>query len=243
MKGKLWISFLILVCLSSVCLSGCIHRKTASSQGTNIIKKAEPQEGDTSETKNFEVELDKRPGKTKYQYDMDDLSFVDTVTGKKVIIGMTSSEIEAIAGQPITDAGTHCVYDGLIVQYENDQSVALIVSGGLFTNEAQSTRFMSSRGVGLRTGYDDFVKAYGDLYNEGEQETTQEGETIIKSLDSAVRYFMVDGTRVEFLGTKLTEEMKQQYAGKLYMQDFSFEHAENKLTTMRVVNMDYVSNY
>jgi len=150
MKAKLVIVGFLILTLSVPVFTGCGKTKTASSQGTNIVKKAEPQEGDDSSSKNFEVELDKRSERTKYQYDMDDLSFVDTVTGKKVIIGMTMEEIEAITGSPITDSGTHRIYDGLIVQYDQGRSVALIVSSGLFTNEQQATRFMSSRGVGLQ---------------------------------------------------------------------------------------------
>ena len=78
MKARVAILILLLVTMA---FSGCGKPGTASSQGTNIVKKAEPQEGDDSNAKNFEVHLDERTEETKYAYWKDDISFVDTVTG------------------------------------------------------------------------------------------------------------------------------------------------------------------
>lgn len=50
--------------------------------------------------KNYEVQLDERTDETKYQYGMDDLSLVDTVSGQKLTIGMTADEVEKITGAP-----------------------------------------------------------------------------------------------------------------------------------------------
>lgn len=241
MTLKPTIAIMTAVVLATTMLSGCTKPKTASSQGTNIVKKSDPQEGDTSAEKNFEVVLDERSQETMYQYGMDDLSFVDTVTGKSVSIGMTAEELEEITGEPSKIDNNYRIYDGLIVQYQEEgKAVALLISGGMFQSESQGTRFKTSRGVGLSTGFEDFVKAYGDLYNEGKTETDESGEVVIKKLSNAIRYFMVDGKKVEYLGTELTEEHRQNYAGKLYMQDFMFDRETNQITMMRVINVDYI---
>lgn len=241
MTLKPTIAILTALVLATTMLSGCGKKETASSQGSNIVQKSEPQEGDTSAEKNYEVKLDERDAETMYQYGMDDLSFVDTVTGEKVTVGMSVEDLEKIAGEPISVDNNYRIYDGLIVQYnEENKAVALLISGGLFQSESQGTRFMSSRGVGLLTSREEFVKAYGDLYNEGETETDENGEVVIKKLSSAVRYFAVDGRKVKYLGIELTEEMKQKYPGKLYMQDFMFDREANQVTTMRIINVDYI---
>lgn len=241
MTLKQAIAILTAAVLSVTMLTGCGTPKTASSTGSNIIQKSEAQEGDTSDVKNYEVQLDERDEDTMYQYGMDDLSFVDTVTGQRVTIGMSAEELEKVAGEPMTVDNNYRIYDGLIVQYNaENQAVALLISGGLFQSESQGTRFKTGRGVGLLTDRDDFVKAYGDLYNEGETETDENGDVVIKKLSNAVRYFAVDGKKVTYLGTELTEEMEQEYQGKLYMQDFMFDREANQVTTMRVINAEYI---
>lgn len=241
MTLKQAIAILTAALLSVTMLTGCGTKKTASSTGSNIIQKSEAQEGDTSDVKNYEVQLDERDEDTMYQYGMDDLSFVDTVTGQRVTIGMSAEELEKVAGEPMTVDNNYRIYDGLIVQYNTEnQAVALLISGGLFQSESQGTRFKTGRGVGLLTDRDDFVKAYGDLYNEGETETDENGDVVIKKLSNAVRYFAVDGKKVTYLGTELTGEMEQEYQGKLYMQDFMFDREANQVTTMRVINVEYI---
>lgn len=241
MTLKPTIAIMTALVLATTMVTGCGKKETASSKGSNIIQKSEPQEGDTSAEKNYEVKLDERSKDTMYQYGMDDISFVDTVTGKKVTIGMSVENLEEVAGTPITVDNNYRIYDGLIVQFnEENKAVALLISGGLFQSESQGTRFMTTRGVGLLTSREDFVKAYGDLYNEGETETDENGEVVIKKLSNAVRYFSVDGSKVEYLGIELTEDVKQKYSGKLYMQDFMFDREANQITTMRVINVDYI---
>lgn len=236
MRARVAILILLLVTMA---FSGCGKPGTASSQGTNIVKKADPKEGDDSNAKNFEVHLDERTEDTKYAYWKDDISFVDTVTGKHISIGMNREKIQGIIGEPMSEDNGYCMYDGLVVQYnEEGTAIAMLVSAGMFQSKEQGTRFKTSRGVGIFTTREDFMKAYGDLYTEGETETTREGNLVIKRLSNAVRYFVVDGQKVEFLGTELTEEMKNTYTGKLYMQDFMFEHESNQVTTIRVIHVD-----
>ncbi len=241
MTLKPTIAIMTALVLATTMCTGCGKKETASSKGSNIIQKSKPQEGDTSSEKNYEVKLDQRDEDTMYQYGMDDLSFVDTVTGESVFVGMSVKKLEEVTGEPITVDNNYRIYDGLIVQFDQqEKAVALLISGGLFQSEAQGTRFKTSRGVGLSTGLDDFVKAYGDLYNEGQTEMDENGEVVIKKLSNAVRYFAVDGRKVEYLGTELTEDSKNEYSGKIYMQDFLFDREENRVTMMRVINVDYI---
>lgn len=217
------------------------QKTEGASAGSNIIQKSEPQEGDTSANKNFEVQLDKRDEKTAYEFSMADLSFVDTVTGKSVSIGMSMKELEEVAGESMVEDNRYRIYDGLIAQFDDDAKVvSLLVSGGIFQNEAQGTRFVTTRGVTLLTGFDDFVKAYGDLYTTREATATVEGEIVIKPTNSAVRYFALDDKKVEYLGDTLNEEDKSKYEGKIYLTEFMFDSESNQVSGMRVANLDYI---
>ncbi|MEE1013419.1 MAG: hypothetical protein U0L92_03795 [Clostridia bacterium] len=222
-------------------ISGDDTSMTASSKGSNVVQKSEPQEGDDSQKKNFEVQLDERTEETQYLFGLEDLSFVDTVTGKKVTIGMTEEELGNVAGTPIASDQNYRIYDGLIVQLdEGNKVVSLLVSGGLFLDANQGTRFMSCRGVGLHTSFEDFTKAYGDLSNEKKTQTAEDGSVLNETAGIAIRYFVVDGEKVEYLGTQLTNDQKEKYAGKIYMQDFMFDKETNEVVTMRVINLDYL---
>lgn len=222
-------------------LSGDDTSMTASSKGSNIVRKSEPQEGDDSQKKNFEVQLDERTEETQFLFGLEDLSFIDTVTGEKVTIGMTEEALGKVAGTPIASDQNYRIYDGLIVQLdEENKVVSLLVSGGLFLDANQGTRFMSCRGVGLHTSLEDFTKAYGALYNEKQTQTAEDGTVTNETAGSAVRYFVVDGEKVEYLGTELTNEQKDAYTGKIYMQEFMFDKETNAVSAMRVINLDYL---
>ena len=217
--------------LSLSLLSGCgkkvDKKETASSTGSNVIQKSEPQEGDTSANKHYEVQLDERDEESAYQYSKEDISYIDTVTGGSVFIGMTIEEVDAIAGASMLDDTRYRIYDGLVAQFdEKGKAAALVVSGGLFINEAQSTRFVTPRGVSLYTSRDDFAKAYGDI--------------ALDNAESAIRYFMIDGDKVEYLGEKLTQEQQTKHAGKIFMQEFMFDKESNKINSMRLINIDII---
>ena len=219
--------------LSLSLLSGCGKKDTkqenASSTGSNLIQKSEPQEGDTSANKHYEVQLDERDREEAYQYSKEDLSYIDTVTGGSVSIGMTIGEVDGIAGASMLDDTRYRIYDGLVVQFDDaGKAVALVVSGGLFINEAQSTRFVTPRGVSLYTSREDFAKAYGDIS--------------LDKADGAIRYFMIDGDKVEYLGEELTREQQTKYAGKIFMQEFMFDKETDKINSMRIINIDIIES-
>lgn len=226
------ILFIVMAAILSLSLlSGCGKKEgkkeTASSTGSNVIQKSEPQEGDTSSNKNYEVQLDERDEEEAYQYSKEDISYIDTVTGGSVSIGMTIEEVDAIAGASMLDDVHYRIYDGLIAQFDDaGKAVALVVSGGLFINEAQSTRFVTPRGVSLYTSRNDFAKAYGDIS--------------LKNADTAIRYFMIDGDKVEYLGEELTQGQQTKYAGKIFMQEFMFDQETDKINSMRVINIDII---
>lgn len=221
------ILFVVMAAMLTVSLlSGCgkeeTKKETASSTGSNIIKKSEPQEGDTSANKNYEVALDERDKKTAYQYSLEDISYIDTVTGGSVSVGMTIEEIEKIAGTSMLDDPYYRIYDGLIVQFNDEgKAFSLLISNGLFINEAQSTRFVTPRGVGLLTPRGEFVKAYGDV-----------------SGDNTIRYFMIEDKSVEYLGTSLTAEQEKKYSGKIFAQEFLFDKATDKISAIRISNIE-----
>lgn len=248
---KKQISILLLAAaMLAASITGCGKEKTLSSTGDNIVPKASAQtdgqqeentqDATTSPDANYEVQLDERNEDAKYQYGMDDLSLIDTVSGKSISIGMTEEEVEAIAGAPVTTDRNYRVYEGVVVSYTEDLKVnALIVSSGQFPDTNQAVRYKSSRGVGLNTSFDDFVKAYGDQYNQRTEGSTEDG-TPSETPASAIRYFKLDGKKVEYLGTSLTDDMKKDGTENIYMQDFMFNKDSNQVTTMRVSALDAV---
>lgn len=230
-------------------LSGC-GKKNDSGQSSaaadNIVPKATSEAQGTEEgasdgtaqrpQKQYDVVLDERDEKARYQFSIDDISFVDTVNGKKVSVGMTMDELEAVTGKSMTDDKNYRVYDGLIVQFSDEgKAVSMIVSGGMFPNAEQATRYMSVRGVGINTSFDDFSKAYGDIYSKA-------GEGSADSPANAMRYFKVNGDKVEYLGDALTDDIKSESDKNkdVYVQYFMFDSENNTVSAMRVSRYDYL---
>lgn len=258
MKNNIKKVFAVIAVVSVIVtlFSACGDKKeTANSTGPNIVPKEsvtekEAENTDTEETqeensvvpeKKYDVLLDERDEDAKYQYDMNDLSLVDTVSGKIISVGMSINDIEQITGTAMTVNQQHRIYNGIIILYgEDDTAESLIVSSGLFPDENQGTRFKSSRGVALGSTFEDFVKAYGDQFNEGKTTDVKEGETPYETPANAIRYFRVDGRDVEFIGTKLDAETKAGDTENIYMQDFMFSKDTNKVTTMRISKLDAV---
>ncbi len=246
----------VIVTLFSACGD---KKETTNSTGPNIVPKEQVTEKETEKTdagtdaevtqeensvvpeKKYDVLLDERDEDAKYQYDMNDLSLVDTVSGKIISVGMSINDIEQITGTAMTVNQQHRIYNGIIILYgEDDTAESLIVSSGLFPDENQATRFKSSRGVALGSTFEDFVKAYGDQFNEGKTTDAKEGEAPYETPANAIRYFRVDGRKVEFIGTKLDAETKAGDTNNIYMQDFMFSKDTNKVTTMRISKLDAV---
>ena len=219
-------SVIALILSTSVTLSGC-RKKTVSESGANIVKSGDGQSG------NYEVLLDERSEDTQYQYGEDDLSLLDTITGKKITLGMKKAEIEEITGEPeLIDRNTN-TYDGIVIKYDNDIAVMLSVSDGVFNGENR-IRYSTLRGVHIGTPIEDFKKAYGSDYSEGSQNTDQNTGEIIKEASRATRYFKKDGKKIKFLGTKLTPELKSEDTSNYYLQDFMFSNKTGNVATIRV---------
>lgn len=220
-------------------LGGC-GKKTASQTGENIVPIEQPQDGTQGDNGNaenapkYEVKLDERTADTQYSYGEDDISLVDTVSGKKIVLGQTKAEIESVTGEAKETDADYVTYDGVIVRYADDKAVTLLVSNGKFEGNS-ATRYKTSRGVGLGTTRDDFSKAYGDNVNQG-SESTDENGNVEKTASRAVRYFEKDGSDMKFLGTKLTSEQKSKNNDKsnYYIQDFMFSNKDGNIATMRV---------
>lgn len=212
-------------------LSGC-GKKTASQTGENIVPVENSEQNNGENKANYDVKLDERTADTQYSYGEDDISLVDTVSGKKIMLGMSEADIESITGAPEKNDGKYKIYDGVVVCYSDGKAVSFIVANGQFEGAAL-TRYKSSRGVGIGTSAEDFKKAYGDSYTEGGEEVDDKGNTE-KNASRAVRYFKKDGSGMEFLGTKLTDEQKSGDTSNYYLQDFMFSNTDGTIATIRV---------
>lgn len=206
-------------------LAGC-GAKTASQAGKNIVEKA------TEEGRKYDVQLDERTEKTHYEYGEDDLSLVDTNSGNKITLGMSEQDVEKITGSAEQKDGDYRVYDGVVVKYQDNAAVSFIVASGQF-KDGKETRYKTTRGVGIGTSAEDFKKAYGDSYTQGEEETTANGE-VSKSASKAVRYFEKKDKKINFLGTTLSDEQKAADTTHYYMQDFMFSNETGNVATMRI---------
>ena len=230
--------YLFLILTFTLCVSaftGCGKKEVTTPQNTDIVT--------NQENEIIDVTLDERTEETKYQYDADDLSFIDSSTGKGISIGMSLPDIEAVTGAAIRKSGLNVIYNGISVQYnEDDISVGMIISGGEFDDESIKTRYKTSRGVGLNMSFEDFSKAYGDLSNKREEEQVAEDGTVISSETpaNAVRYFKADGSKVEYLGNTRNDEVKATDKDKLYMQYFMFDKETNCVSAIKVTRADYL---
>lgn len=231
---KRTLSFFMILCVIATMLCGC-GKKPASTTGENIV----PTSGNNGQQ--YDVLLDERTEETQYQYDLSDLSLVDTTSGQKITIGMTLDEIEEIIGAPVNVDHLYRVYAGVVVRYdEANKAVALIVSGGQFAEDAEKLRFKTSRGVGLTTAFSDFTKAYGDQYSQREEAPSAENEEVLQETPAtAVRYFTMNGEKVEFLGTTFPQDLSREDES-LYMQDFMFDRETNQIATMRITKASVV---
>ncbi len=218
--------------LLSGTLCGC-GKKTASQTGENIVPVENSEQNNSENKANYEVKLDERTRDTQYSYGEDDISLVDTVSGKKIVLGMSETDIESIAGEPSKIDGSYKIYDGVVVRYGDGKAVSFIVANGQFEGAAL-TRYKSSRGVGVGTSAEDFKKAYGDSYTEGSETVDEKTGNTEKNASRAVRYFKKDGSDMEFLGTRLTDEQKSGDTSNYYLQDFMFSNADGKIATIRV---------
>lgn len=219
---------LIIAIISAFSLAAC-GEKPISQTGKNIV------ENSVNSGRKYDVQIDERTEDTKYEYGEDDLSLVDTDSGNKITLGMTEADIETIAGAPEQIDRDYRIYDGLVVKYSNGTAVSFIVASGQF-KDGKETRYKTTRGVGIGTSAEDFKKAYGDSYIQGEDEVAADGEAE-KTASKAVRYFEKDGKKLNFLGTELTHEQSSKNnkdRENYYQQDFMFGNSNGNIATIRI---------
>ena len=228
----------MIAALSLSALSGC-----GKKAGTPEVVKTEGEGAPgelPSHNQQYEVKLEERSASQQHQYNDNDLCFVDAVSGKTIRLGMSQKEVEEISGAPLQKSTNHCVYDGLIVLYDSNQTaISLLVSDGVFgEDKKQSTRYTTNRGVKLGTPLADFQKAYGEEYNKVEPQKDDKGE-IVKTPSNAVRYFSLDGDKSEYLGDGVLDaQQKAQYGDKLYLQQFTFDPETETVMSMSIMKAD-----
>ena len=235
MNYKKYLALTIVLTLSISVLTACGKKEVATPQATDIVINQENESIDTT--------LEERTEETKYQYDTDDLSFIDSTTGQGISIGMALPDIEAVTGEAIRKSGSNVIYNGISVQYNQENiSVGMTLSSGEFDDETIKTRYKTSRGVGLNMSFEDFSKAYGDLSNKREEEQVAEDGTVIsgETPANAVRYFKADGSNVEYLGNTKNDAVKATDKDKLYMQYFMFDKETNCVSAIKVTRADYL---
>ena len=235
MNYKKYLSLVLALVFCISLLTACGKKEVETPQATDIVINQENEPIDTTP--------EERTEETKYQYDTDDLSFIDSTTGQGISISMALPDIEAVTGEAIRKSGSNVKYNGISVQYnEENISVGMNISSGEFEDESVKTRYKTSRGVGLNATFEDFSKAYGDLSNERKEEQTAEDGTLIsgETPANAVRYFKADGGKVEYLGNNKNDEVKATDKDKLYMQYFMFDKETNCVSAIKVTRADYL---
>lgn len=224
------IALLAVMLLSSAALCGC-GKKTASSTGENIVKNEQASDG-----REYDVKLDERSEGAEYDYAEDDLTLIDTVSGKKIELGMSCEEIESVTGEPLKTDYLYKYYDGVIVGYIDDKAAALVIGSGTFEGDS-ATRYKTSRGIYIGMSADDFKKAYGDEYTEGEETVNESGETE-KSASHAARYFKQNGKKMQYIGQKADFDKNDADAANIYCQDFMFSKKDNSVATIKIAHWE-----
>ena len=193
----------------------------------------------------FKVDLKENSEEESYNFTGDDLTLINTESGTSIWPGMTTAQLEAIVGAPIKTDGDYKIYNGLVVKYENDIAMSLIVSeGNIQENNQTAGRFMTTRGVAIGTSIDDFKKAYGSQTAERSETITDEnGNKVVDESTTetvgAIRYMRrgADGS-VTYLGGELTDEEARKGTSDVYIIDFTFDNAANIIATIRVSAYD-----
>lgn len=183
----------------------------------------------------YVVDLEERQGEERYDFESEDLGFVDTKTGAIISIGMTADDIEDIIGSPRTvDREKYRKYDGIIIKYDDDQKASqIIVAAGNMDGDDDPHRYVSPRGVKLNTTLDSFKTVYGDEYTSPKE--AAEGDDSIKSTASmAVRYYAKNGNDFEYLGGSYNNNNKPENDEDLIMQTFMFSLETDNISVMSI---------
>ena len=183
------------------------------------------------------VSVAPREGDERYNFENDDLGFVDTESGALLKIGMSSEDVEKLIGAPRTvDRDGFRIYSGIVIKYDdNGNASQMIVAAGNMEGDDNPNRFVSPRGVKLSTTLDEFKSVYGDEYNEPSQ-AAEGDESIKSSAMMAVRYYAKNGDTFNYLGGSYTKENKPENDADFIMQTFLFSTETKTVSVMSVGN-------
>lgn len=181
-----------------------------------------------------EVAVDARDGEERYNFESEDLGFVDTRSGALLKIGMSSDEIESLIGSPRVIDLDYRIYDSIVIQYNDDmKAIKLIVASGNMEGNDDPTRFVSPRGIKISSSLDEFKSVYGDEYFESNIDTDDDTSSMNGST-RAIRYYSQDGDTYTYLGQSYTKDNKPENDSDLIMQTFLFEPGTNNVSVITV---------
>ncbi len=179
------------------------HRDTLEPGATPYVAQSVPHqfeaEGDNVTKRGdggVDVAVDARDGDDRYEFDDEDLGFVDTMSGAVITIGMSIDDVESLIGEPrYIDGQDNRFYSGIAVKYDGDMNVSrLVVASGNMEQGDSPERFVTPRGIKLGASVEEFASVYGDQYNNPEEG----GEDI--SVTRAVRYYTQSGDGFAYAG-------------------------------------------
>lgn len=181
-----------------------------------------------------EVSIDAREGSERYNFETEDLGFVDTLSGAQLSLGMSADEIESLIGKPRVIDLDYRIYNGIVVQYNNNMNaIKLIVAAGNMEEDDNPIRFVSPRGIKLSSSFDDFINVYGDEYY-GSEISSEENDVNMNGSTRAIRYYAKDGNSYTYLGQSYNKDNKPKNDSDLIMQTFLFEPGTNVVTAVTV---------
>ena len=206
------------------------NNDTLGLEATPYIAESVPQEyaaeGDNitpSENGGVDVAIDVRKGDERYEFEEEDLGFVDTASGAVIKIGMTIDEIESLIGVPRSiDSQGNRFYSGIAVQYDaNMTATRLVVAGGNMETSDDPVRFVTPRGIRLGDSIDDFMSVYGDDYNDPAK-AAEGDDTVSMAATMAVRYYKQEGSSFTYAGSSFNGDQVPANNSSRITQTFIF---------------------
>ena len=165
-----------------------------------------------------DVAVEPREGDDQYDFDDEDLGFVDTMSGALISVGMSMGDIESLIGGPKTvDSQGNRFYSGIAIQYDsNNKASRLVVAAGNMEGSDDPERFVTPHGVKLGSSLDEFISVYGDDYNKPEDENND------VSITRAARYYKQDGDDFTYVGSDFSGDQVPPNDSTRVTQTFLF---------------------
>lgn len=181
------------------------------------------------------VALKEMEDEERHEFLDEDLGFVDTMSGALLRIGMTAEEIENIIGTPRSIDIDARIYDGLVVQFDEDgKAIKLVVTEGYVLDTDNPKRYVSPRGISLGSSLDDFKSVYGDEYKAGGNTENAEGSAAMNGSTRAIRYYAKNGNSFSYIGESTSKDTRPENDADLISQMFLFSAGENTVSAMTV---------